>query len=239
MSITGEYHIRTYEDRDYDAVRSIFSCGITEHVPAGFQYVLKRPQTHLLLLAIFLLAYLISASFLFSLGAVAALGCLGWTHMKGMWLQYVQEALDGDMLDIRRTYLEPEDCCCWVAEAGQEVVAMVVAVHPEAPPLQGRALELKRMSVAKPHRGRGLSKALTRTVIRFAQERGYQEVVLGTSMVQYAAQRVYEGLGFRKVKEFYPSLGARLVQFSIFLYRYKIAGSPQPGREAAWELGGD
>ncbi|KAJ6658615.1 hypothetical protein lerEdw1_020003 [Lerista edwardsae] len=225
MSVTGKYNIRTYEDRDYDAVRSIFSSGITEHAPAGFQYVLKRPQAHLLLLGVFLLAYLISASVLFSLGAVSALCFMGWTHMKGMWSQYVQEALDGDMRDIRRTYLEPKDCCCWVAEAGQEVVGMVVAVHPEDPSLQGRALELKRMSVAKPHRGRGLSKALTRTVIGFAHERGYQEVVLGTSMVQYAAQRVYEGLGFRKVKEFYPSLGARLVQFSVLLYRYKIAGS--------------
>lgn len=225
MSIMDEYHIRTYEDRDYDAVRTLFSCGITEHVPAAFQYVFKSPLTHLVLLGVFLLAYLISASFLFSLGVVSALCFMGWTHIKGLWWQYVREALDGDMLDIRRTYLESKDCCFWVVDTGQEVVGMVVVVHPEDPSLQGRALELKRMSVAKQHRGRGLSKALTRTVICFAQERGYQEVVLGTSMVQYAAHRVYESMGFRKVKEIYPSFVARLVQFSIYLYCYKISGS--------------
>ncbi|XP_066488769.1 N-acetyltransferase family 8 member 3-like [Tiliqua scincoides] len=225
MSIMGEYHIRTYEDRDYDAVRTLFSCGITEHVPAALQYVLKSPLTHLLLLGVFLLAYLISSSSLFSLGVVAALCFMGSTRIKALWLQYVREALDSDMRDIRRTYLEPKDCCFWVVETGQEVVGMVVAVHPEDPSLRGRALELKRMSVAKQHRGRGLSKALTKTVIHFAQERGYQEVVLGTTMVQYAAQRVYEGMGFRKVKEIYPSLVARLVQFSVYLYRYKIAES--------------
>nr|XP_056711900.1 N-acetyltransferase family 8 member 3-like [Euleptes europaea] len=228
----GEYHIRTFEDRDYEAVRTIFSHGIQEHAPAGCWHVLRFPQTHLLLLAIFLVTYMISASLLFSCGVVAAFLVMGWMRMKGLWAAYVQAALVSDMLDIRKTYLEPKDCCFWVATSGEEVVGMVAAVQPEDPSQRGKALELKRMSVAKRHRGHGLSKALTRTVICFAQERGYQEVVLGTSMVQYAAQRVYEGMGFRKVKVEYPSLLpqggiplAKLLQFYIYYYRYKIARS--------------
>nr|XP_056711887.1 N-acetyltransferase 8-like [Euleptes europaea] len=221
----GEYHIRTFEDRDYEAVRTILSHGIHEHVPAGCWHILRCPQNHLLLLAIFLMAYMILASLLFSCGVAAAFVVMGWMYMKGLCAAYVQAALTRDMLDIRKTYLEPKDCCFWVATSGEEVVGMVAAIHPEDPSQRGKALELKRMSVAKQHRGRGLSKALTRTVICFAQERGYQEVVLGTSMVQYAAQRVYEGIGFHKVKVEYPSLLAKLLQVYFYYYRYEIARS--------------
>uniref|UniRef100_A0ACB8E9D7 Uncharacterized protein n=1 Tax=Sphaerodactylus townsendi TaxID=933632 RepID=A0ACB8E9D7_9SAUR len=196
----AEYHIRAFEDRDHEAI-------------------------HLQLLAVFLVAYVVSASFLFSCGVVATFWVTGWMRMKGVWAEYTQAALVRDMLDIRKTYLEPKDCCLWVATSGEEVVGMVAAVHPEDPSQWGKALELKRMSVAKGHRGRGLSKALTRTVICFAQERGYKGVVLSTSMLQYAAQRVYEGMGFRKVKAESPSLLAKLLQFHMYYYHYEIAGS--------------
>ncbi|XP_054845540.1 probable N-acetyltransferase CML1 isoform X2 [Eublepharis macularius] len=224
-SVMGEYHIRTYEDRDYEAVRTIFSHGIQEHAPAACWHVLRCPQIHMLLLAIFLAAYMISACLLCSLGVVATFLFMGLYHMKGLWAEYVQAALAKDLLDIRKTYLEAKDSCLWVATSGEEVVGMVAAVQPDNPSQRGNALELKRMSVAKPHRGRGLSKALTRTVIRFAQERGYKEVVLGTSMVQRAAQQVYTGMGFRKVKEEPPSLLAKLLQFYFCYYRYEIAGT--------------
>ncbi|XP_062991409.1 N-acetyltransferase 8 [Elgaria multicarinata webbii] len=221
----GEYHLRTYEDRDYEAARTIFSEGIKEHAPTAYLHVLRCSQTHLLLLGVFLVAYVTSASFLFSFGVVATLMVVGFIGMKSIWTDYVETALATDLLDIRRTYLEPKDCCFWVVELREEVVGMVAAVHPEDPALQGSALELKRMSVKKDHRGHGLSKALTRAVVRFAQERGYKEVVLGTSMVQYAAQQLYEGMGFHKVQETCPSLLAKFLQFYIYYYRYEITGS--------------
>ncbi|NXK00271.1 NT8F2 acetyltransferase, partial [Corythaixoides concolor] len=80
-------------------------------------------------------------------------------------------------------------------------------------------LELKRMSVRKDYRGRGLSKALCGEVLRFARARGYEAVVLSTSMVQVAAQRLYEGQGFRKVGTYSPSLLATLLCFQVFRYR--------------------
>ncbi|KAH0615716.1 hypothetical protein JD844_026062 [Phrynosoma platyrhinos] len=223
-SAMDEYHIRTYEDRDHEAVCTMFSQGLTEHVPAGLRHLLSCPQTHLLLLGVFLTSYVVSTSFLFSFGVASALLATGLICMKAAWTNYVREALEGDMLDIRRIYLEPKDCHFWVAEHGEEVVGIVAAIHPEDPSLRGHALELKRMSVKKSHRGRGISKALTRTVIRFAQERGYQEVVLGTSMVQHAAQRLYEGMGFRRVKELYPSFAAKLLQFYVYIYHYEVPG---------------
>ncbi|NXJ96848.1 CMLO6 acetyltransferase, partial [Corythaixoides concolor] len=85
-------------------------------------------------------------------------------------------------------------------------------------------LELKRMSVRKDYRGRGLSKVLCGEVLRFARARGYEAVVLSTSVVQVAAQRLYEGQGFRKVGEFYPSLLATLLSFQFFYYRCDLPG---------------
>nr|XP_028600701.1 N-acetyltransferase 8 [Podarcis muralis] len=221
----AEYHIRRYEDRDYEAARTIFSRGINEHAPAGFRHVLSCPQTHLLLLGTLLTTYLATSSLLLSLSAVAALLAVGWIFTKRLWADYVHEALATDMKDIHQTYLVPKDCSFWVAEAGGEVAGIVAATHPEDPSLRGRALELKRMSVAKAHRGHGLGKALTRTVLLFAQEHGYKEVVLGTSMAQVAAHRTYEGMGFRKVKEICPTVLCKLLRFYIYIYHYEIGGS--------------
>ncbi|XP_067324453.1 putative N-acetyltransferase 8B [Anolis sagrei] len=221
----GEYCIRSYEDGDYEAARTIVSEGITEHVPAGFWHVLRSPQTHGLLLVLFLATYGISSSFLLSFAVVSALLVVGWVHVKAVWRDYVEEALEGDMLDIQRTYLDTTDCHFWVVVRGREVVGTVAAVHPRDPTFQGRALELKRMSVKKEHRGRGLSKALMKAVLSFAQERGYKEVVLGTSSVQYAAQRLYENMGFQRVNAFFPFPSAKLLQFYIYIYRCEI---PEP-----------
>ncbi|NWH67989.1 CMLO6 acetyltransferase, partial [Geococcyx californianus] len=80
-------------------------------------------------------------------------------------------------------------------------------------------LELKRMSVSKDFRGRGVAKALCSEVLRFTRARGYEAVVLSTSMVQVAAQRLYEGQGFRKVGSFSPSLLGSLLCFHIYHYR--------------------
>ncbi|NXQ59572.1 NT8F2 acetyltransferase, partial [Anthoscopus minutus] len=83
-------------------------------------------------------------------------------------------------------------------------------------------LELMRMSVAREHRGRGLAQALCREVLAFARARGYGSVVLSTSMVQVAAQRLYEGQGFRKVGASYPSLLGTLLNFQILRYRCEL-----------------
>ncbi|NXT63736.1 CMLO5 acetyltransferase, partial [Chaetops frenatus] len=83
-------------------------------------------------------------------------------------------------------------------------------------------LELKRLSVSREHRGRGLARALCREVLGFARARGFGAVVLSTSMVQVAAQRLYEGQGFRRVGTSYPSLLGTLLNFQIFHYRLDL-----------------
>ncbi|NXF42319.1 NAT8L synthetase, partial [Nyctibius bracteatus] len=85
-------------------------------------------------------------------------------------------------------------------------------------------LELKRMSVSKDYRGRGVSKALCREVLSFAGARGYGAVVLSTSMVQVVAQRLYEGQGFRRVGTSSPSPLGTFLCFHIFHYRCDLPG---------------
>ncbi|XP_039397032.1 putative N-acetyltransferase 8B isoform X2 [Mauremys reevesii] len=219
------YRIRQYEDGDYEAVSTMFGHGTREHAPAGYIHVLKHPQTQLLFLGLFLAVLMASGSLLVSLLALLLTLIGGWFCIRSFCTDYVQQSLRNDLLDIRRTYLQAADSCFWVAEAEGVVVGMVGAVLPEDPSERGRALELKRMSVGREHRGRGIGRALCRTVIRFAQERGYSAVVLSTTMVHYSAQQLYESLGFRRVSGRSPSRLASFLQFSMFCYRYEIPGS--------------
>ncbi|NXA56975.1 CMLO5 acetyltransferase, partial [Nothocercus julius] len=83
-------------------------------------------------------------------------------------------------------------------------------------------LELKRMSVAREQRGRGVARALAQQVLALARARGHRTVELSTSVVQEPAQRLYEGLGFRRYKAVSPSLLARLLRFQILHYRCEL-----------------
>ncbi|NWZ99117.1 CMLO acetyltransferase, partial [Nesospiza acunhae] len=69
---------------------------------------------------------------------------------------------------------------------------------------------------------RGGTALMCREVLAFARARGYGAVVLSTSMVQVAAQRLYEGQGFRRVGTSYPSLLGPLLNFQIFHYRCEL-----------------
>uniref|UniRef100_A0A8C3P8R3 N-acetyltransferase domain-containing protein n=1 Tax=Chrysemys picta bellii TaxID=8478 RepID=A0A8C3P8R3_CHRPI len=200
------YRIRQYEDGDYEAVCTMFGHGVMEHAPAAFIYMLKRLRAQLHFLGLFLAVLAASRSLLVSLLALLLALTGGWFCSWCIWTDYVQQSLRNDLLDIRRTYLEAADSCLWVAGAEGAVVGAVGAVLPEFPSERGHALELKRMSVEREHRGRGITRALCRTVIRFAQERGYSAVVLSTSMVHYSAQQLYESMGFRRVSQRSPSL---------------------------------
>lgn len=210
----ASFRIRQYRDQDYEAVRALFARGILEHAPAGFRHVLRSARVRLALLAVFVAARAAAGSWVLGLGAVALALVLLWVLVRSLSAEYVRDALGTDLCDVPGTYLQPPDCCFWVAEAGGTVAGMVAAV-----PAGRGELELKRMSVSREHRGRGLARALCREVMGFARARGYGAVVLSTSMVQVAAQRLYEGLGFRKVGTSYPSLLGTLLNFQIFHYR--------------------
>ncbi|XP_015472194.1 N-acetyltransferase 8 [Parus major] len=213
----ASFRIRQYQEQDYEAVRALFARGILEHAPAGFRHVLRASRVRLALLAVFVAARAAAGSWVLGLGAVALALVLLWLLVRSVCAEYVREALGTDLCDVAGTYLRSPDCRFWVAEEGGAVVGMV-AVEPAG----GGELELRRMSVGREHRGRGLAQALCREVLAFARARGYGAVVLSTSVVQVAAQRLYEGVGFRRVGASSPSLLGTLLNFQVLRYRHDL-----------------
>ncbi|XP_077334523.1 N-acetyltransferase 8F1-like [Lithobates pipiens] len=199
-----ECQIRLYKDSDYHTVRDIFARGITEHYPVALRHTFSLPRVWILVLAVFLLALVTTGSFIVSSLAVAVVILVFSLINIHIFFSYVRKCLATDMLDIRKHYLQRDGCCFWVAEVGGEIVGTVAAAPYPHPGGQNQ-VELKRLSVPKKHRGRGISKTLCKTVIDFAQKSGYQAVVLETSLYQMDAVHLYKRLGFKITVNYYPN----------------------------------
>ncbi|XP_028919583.1 probable N-acetyltransferase CML1 isoform X1 [Ornithorhynchus anatinus] len=223
--VMGHYRIRQFREGDGEAVRDLFSSGITEHAPASFWHLVTLPRTGLFLLAVALSLFAATGSIPLVLAAPPVLLTALWEFLKRPWRDYVENALRTDLKDIRRSYLEADGCGFWVAESAGRVVGLVAA-RPAPDPSGGKRMQLLRMSVAKDQRGRGIAQALVRTVLRFARDRGCDAVLLNTTCVQYAAQKLYESMGFRKMSEEIPSLSWRVTGLCVFKYSYPLLPSP-------------
>lgn len=218
-----DYHIRLYKDSDYDTVRDIFAHGITEHYPTGFRHTLSLPRVWILIVLVFLLALMTTASSVASSIAVIAVILALWLINRDMYFSYVSDCLVGDMLDIRRSYLQRHGCCFWVAESAGDIVGTVAAApFPHAD--EQNQVELKRLSVIKKHRGKGIGTALCKTVIDFSQKSGYGAIVLQTSIFQVDCVRLYKRLGFRMTDSCYPDyVFAKFINFTDIYFQYDLA----------------
>lgn len=214
--------IRTYRDSDYDAARNLFSSGIVENSGRAFRHALELPHIWLLLSALFLLPALRIVSIGHSILA-AALALAGlWFGCRHLYTEYVQFSLSDDMLNIRKYYLERDGYGFWVAESGGELVGTVAAL-PSSEPGGEKHMELKRLSVSKNHRGKGIAKALCRTVMDFARRRGCEAVVLMTTLPQIGAWKMYEKMGFRQTNVFIPPIFRfKFLDFKVLAYQYDL-----------------
>ncbi|MGX1882620.1 bifunctional helix-turn-helix transcriptional regulator/GNAT family N-acetyltransferase [Streptomyces sp. NPDC055287] len=96
----------------------------------------------------------------------------------------------------------------WIAEIDGCPVGSVMCVRDDAP----GAARLRLLLVDPQARGHGLGDLLVRTVIEFAYEAGYREVVLWTNDSLAAARNIYRRAGFTLVAEKpHRSYGADLV----------------------------
>ncbi|XP_028618088.1 probable N-acetyltransferase CML1 isoform X2 [Grammomys surdaster] len=216
------YHIRHYQDSDYESVVDVFTKGMEEHIPATFRHMLMLPRTLLLLLGVPLTLVLVSGSWLLAVVCFFFLLLLLRLLAGQPWKQYVAKCLQTDMVDITKSYLNVHGACFWVAESGGQVVGMVAAQPDKDSPLGGKQLQLFRLSVSSQHRGQGIAKALVRTVLQFARDQGYSDVVLGTSTLQQSAMTLYLGMGFQKTGEYFISMFWRLVGISTFELKYSF-----------------
>ncbi|XP_067470644.1 probable N-acetyltransferase CML1 [Thunnus thynnus] len=212
--------IRKYREDDAEAVKEIFTLGMSEHVPSSFMHLLKQPLTQMVLMCMFCALMTSSKSFLLPILAVTLVLAGSRQFVVYMFNRYIETSLKKDLNNITDTYLKQKDSCFWVAESEGQVVGTVACLPTENAP---ECLELKRMSVRRSHRGMGIAKTLCRTVTEFTRDRGYTAVVLYTSVVQTDAQKLYEHMGYEKIREFVvPELVARIMNFTLFEYRLYI-----------------
>lgn len=213
-------YIRKYREDDAEAVKEIFTLGMSEHVPSSFMHLLKQPLTQMVLMCMFCALMTSSKSFLLPILAVTLVLAGSRQFVVYMFNRYIETSLNKDLNNITDTYLKQKDSCFWVAESEGQVVGTVACLPNENAP---ECLELKRMSVRRSHRGMGIAKTLCQTVTEFTRERGYAAVVLYTSVVQTDAQKLYEHMGYEKIREFVvPELVARIMNFTLFEYRLYI-----------------
>ncbi|XP_042352176.1 N-acetyltransferase 8-like [Plectropomus leopardus] len=192
--------IRRYRPSDKDAVLTLFSIGIQEHIRPCFYNAMTSPLYLAISLALCVTGCLLSSV----LGAVVLPGA--WVGLlyyccHNLYASFVKERLRTDMQDIPANYLSRPDDCFWVAEAEvdgrAQIMGMVAVVAKQSG--KERHAELFRMIISPSYRRMGLGFRLAQTVVDFCKERGFSNVVLETSSTQVAAVALYEKLGFSHV----------------------------------------
>lgn len=218
--MAASFQIRKFQNEDSEAAQEVFTVGMSEHVPSSFTHILKQPVTQMVLMCVFCALMGSSKSFILPILAVTLLLAGIRQLVVHMFSAYIETSLKKDLHNISETYLNQKDSCFWVAEVDGRVVGTIACLPNESVP---DALELKRLSVRRSHRGMGIAKALCKTVADFTRDRGYAAVILHTSVVQRDAQRLYEHIGYKKTKEFSPpEMIAKITNFTLFEYRLQF-----------------
>jgi DNA-binding MarR family transcriptional regulator/GNAT superfamily N-acetyltransferase len=98
---------------------------------------------------------------------------------------------------------------CWIAERDSDFLGCVFLVKDRE---NESTAKLRLLLVEPKARGLGLGHTLVRQCGAFARQAGYSRIVLWTNSVLTAARRIYEGEGYRLVREeAHQSFGKKLV----------------------------
>ena len=132
--------------------------------------------------------------------AVRLLFAQGLTDFAGKAAQavasYVESSLADDLADIPFHYLRSPGDHFWVVEIGGQIKGMV-GIQRRDP----EEAELRRMSVDRDARRRGIGWALLETTESFCKEQGYQRIRLTTVTLLQPAIAMYTKFGYQLTGE--------------------------------------
>jgi DNA-binding MarR family transcriptional regulator/GNAT superfamily N-acetyltransferase len=121
---------------------------------------------------------------------------LGYAEQYGWDATF--EALVAEIVSHFINHFDPARERCWIADVdGQHVGHVFLVKHPS----EALTAKLRLLFVEPSARGTGLGHALVNECVRFARTAGYRKIVLWTQSMLTAAHRIYQGAGFRLVKE--------------------------------------
>ena len=109
---------------------------------------------------------------------------------------YVETSLAGDLADISFHYLQATGDHFWVAEVKGQIKGMVGIQRRDE-----KEAELRRMSVDRDARRRGIGWALLETTETFCREQGYQQIRLTTVTLLQPAIAMYVRFGYQLTGE--------------------------------------
>ena len=115
-------------------------------------------------------------------------------------------ALDEELETLPGEYAPPFGCLLLALVDGQ--AAGCVALRPYAP----GAGEVKRLWVRPTARGHGVGRLLAETLVVRAQDAGYTQLLLSTSVKMTDAQALYRSLGFEVIAPYFDGPDAFMAQ---------------------------
>jgi len=130
-------------------------------------------------------------------------GDMGWVvqrHGELYWQEYHYderfEALVAEIVAQFIENLDPQRERCWIAQKDGQKVGSVFLVKKSA-----SVAKLRLLLVEPSTRGLGIGKRLVEECVGFAQEAGYQKIMLWTQSELAAARGIYQAAGFQRVAE--------------------------------------